>query len=76
MKTLNWSLKLKLRREKEKFWHWPFKRINFNGAKEYSCRHGVGHGGIHGCDGCCTKDPNFPPRFPRPTEESEGKKGL
>lgn len=21
--------------------------------KELMCPHGVGHGGIHGCDGCC-----------------------
>lgn len=35
-------------------WHWPFLRINSNGAKEYMCPHGVGHGGIHGCEGCCS----------------------
>lgn len=34
-------------------WHWPFLRVNFGGAKEYACPHGVGHGGLHGCDGCC-----------------------
>lgn len=39
--------------EVEKPWHWPFQRINSNGAREYACRHGVGHGGTHGCDGCC-----------------------
>lgn len=26
--------------------------------KELMCEHGVGHGGMHGCDGCC-KDPSF-----------------
>jgi len=45
--------------KKDKPWHWPFQRVNFGGAKEYSCLHGIGHGGIHGCDGCCS-DPNFP----------------
>ena len=39
--------------EIEKPWHWPFQRINSNGAREYACRHGIGHGGLHGCDGCC-----------------------
>ena len=34
-------------------WTWPYARINTSGAKEYACPHGVGHGGIHGCDGCC-----------------------
>lgn len=42
-------------------WDWPYQRINSNGAKEYSCPHGVGHGGIHGCDGCCRAE-NFPGR--------------
>ncbi len=37
---------------KADIWHWPFLGINSNGAKEYACQHGVGHGGIHGCDGC------------------------
>lgn len=37
----------------DKPWHWPFLRINSNGAREYQCPHGVGHGGIHCCDGCC-----------------------
>ena len=23
--------------------------------KELACEHGVGHGGVHGCDGCCFK---------------------
>jgi hypothetical protein len=35
-------------------WPWPFQRFNFGGAREYACPHGVGHGGVHGCDGCCT----------------------
>jgi len=34
-------------------WHWPYAGVNMSGAKEYDCPHGVGHGGIHGCDGCC-----------------------
>lgn len=34
-------------------WDWPFQRNNFGGVKEYACPHGIGHGGIHGCDGCC-----------------------
>lgn len=34
-------------------WNWPYLRMNSNGAKEYACPHGTGHGGIHGCDGCC-----------------------
>lgn len=50
--------------KKNKKWHWPFLRINSNGAKEYACEHGVGHGGIHGCDGCC-KDKNFPQEKPQ-----------
>ena len=36
-----------------KNWKWPYLRINFNGDKEYACPHGIGHGGFHGCDGCC-----------------------
>lgn len=40
-------------------WHWPFQRINFGGDREYSCPHGIGHGGIHGCDGCCAAS-SFP----------------
>lgn len=47
----------KLIREAElKDWDWPFLRINCCGAKEYECPHGVGHGGIHGCDGCCAHE--------------------
>ena len=34
-------------------WNWPYLRVNTSGAKEYACPDGVGHGGIHGCDGCC-----------------------
>jgi len=34
-------------------WTWPFQRTNFGGAKEYECPHRVGHGGTHGCVGCC-----------------------
>ncbi len=32
-------------------WHWPY-----HGRGELSCPHGVGHGGFHGCDGCCTHE--------------------
>ena len=35
-------------------WRWPFLRTNFGGAAEYACPHGIGHGGVHGCDGCCS----------------------
>lgn len=47
------------KKQPKKPWHWSFQRVNFGGTKEYACRHGVGHGGIHGCDGCCS-DPSFP----------------
>lgn len=47
-------------KRKNKPWNWPFQRINLGGAKEYACPHGVGHGGLHGCDGCCEKIPGFP----------------
>lgn len=40
----------------EKPWAWPFQRINSNGAREYACSHGIGHGGLHGCDGCCQSE--------------------
>ena len=30
-------------------WHYDAWR------REYYCPHGVGHGGVHGCDGCCVK---------------------
>jgi len=33
--------------------------LRADGRVEYSCPHGVGHGGIHGCDGCCGRD-DFP----------------
>lgn len=42
-----------------KYWHWPKGRVNHGGSQEYLCQHGVGHGGVHGCDGCCS-DPSFP----------------
>lgn len=45
-------------------WSWPFLRVNSGGDKEYACRHGVGHGGTHGCDGCCS-DPDFPKAEPK-----------
>lgn len=35
-------------------WNWPYLRTNFSGSKEYKCPHGIGHGGIHGCDFCCS----------------------
>lgn len=28
----------------------------YDGKKELRCPHGVGHGGIHGCDGCCADE--------------------
>lgn len=28
-----------------------------HGRREVFCPHGVGHGGIHGCDGCCKRLP-------------------
>ncbi len=36
-----------------KDWPWPYLRNNLGGTAEYECPHGIGHGGIHGCDGCC-----------------------
>lgn len=41
-----------------KTWHWPYLRTNLGGDKEYGCPHGIGHGGLHGCDGCCSH-PSF-----------------
>lgn len=38
---------------KNKKWHWPFLRINSGGSIELECKHGIGHGGVHGCDDCC-----------------------
>jgi len=35
-----------------------WKRYPRHDKKELMCEHGVGHGGIHGCDGCCA-DPSF-----------------
>ncbi len=49
---------MKKKEDELKDWKWPFLRINFNGAKEYECPHGVGHGGFHGCEGCCSH-PSF-----------------
>ncbi len=37
-----------------KDWHWPYQRTNSSGIREYACPHGIGHGGTHGCDGCCS----------------------
>lgn len=34
-------------------WKWPYLRRNFGGSIELECPHGVGHGGVHGCCGCC-----------------------
>lgn len=34
-------------------WKWPMIR-RADGRIEYQCPHGVGHGWIHGCDGCCS----------------------
>jgi hypothetical protein len=39
-------------------WDWPHLRINFGGDLEFACPHQVGHGGTHGCDGCCSH-PSF-----------------
>ena len=35
----------------------PVKVTRPDGRIEYVCEHGVGHGNIHGCDGCCSKNP-------------------
>ena len=40
-----------------KNWHWPICNRH-DGKIEWACRHGIGHGEVHGCDGCCS-DPNF-----------------
>jgi hypothetical protein len=42
-------------------WHWPKGRKG-----ERDCPHGVGHGGIHGCDGCCAH-PSFEKRSKKMT---------
>lgn len=48
---------------------WAYLRTNSNGAKEYSCVHGQGHGGVHGCDGCCGA-PDFPGnKMPKKTRD-------
>ncbi len=47
-------------------WPWPYLRVNFGGDKEYMCPHGVGHGGAHCCDGCCSH-----PSFNRRVEENK-----
>jgi len=42
-------------------WHWPpirAKREGYDLVMEYMCPHGIGHGGVHGCDGCCSH-PSF-----------------
>ena len=38
---------------KKEVWEWPLLRTNSGGDIEFMCPHGVGHGGTHGCDGCC-----------------------
>ncbi len=38
-------------KKRKKKWDWPW-----NGRGELACKHGIGHGGIHGCDGCCWND--------------------
>ena len=45
-------------------WLWPFLRTNIGGAREYMCPHGVGHGGVHCCDGCCSH-PSFKQKLKR-----------
>lgn len=54
-------------------WHWPFQRINSNGKKEFSCPHGIGHGGIHGCDGCC-RHKSFKRELKNKIKQYKGKK--
>lgn len=56
-----------MKKKKVKKHEWKFLRINIGGAKEYACSHGIGHGGIHGCDGCCS-DTSFPKPEPRGDE--------
>jgi len=48
-------MKKKTSKPKDKLakWDWPY-----HGRGELSCPHSVGHGGIHGCDGCC-RAPGF-----------------
>lgn len=41
-------------------WPWP-RYARYDGKVEYRCPHEIGHGGVHGCDGCCA-DPRFPGR--------------
>lgn len=38
-----------------KNWKWPHYRRH-DSKVEWACPHGVGHGGIHGCDGCCSHE--------------------
>lgn len=54
-----------------KKWHWPFLRVNSGGVREYACRHKVGHGGIHGCDGCCATPDYFEAIYKRLTGRIE-----
>ena len=52
---------------------WPDRwelHIRIDGRIEYDCEHGVGHGGVHGCDGCCRKD-SYPPNHGARTELRE-----
>lgn len=49
-------------------WHWPYA-----GRGELQCPHGIGHGGIHGCDGCCQSD-SFEKAWQRPWERGQWRK--
>ena len=48
-------------------WGWPYQRVNFFGSLEYACPHGIGHGGVHGCDGCCSH-PSYARKNPAVTK--------
>lgn len=49
-------------------WKWPYA-----GRGELLCPHGVGHGGIHGCDGCCGS-PSFKKAWNRKLKRGEWRK--
>ena len=34
---------------------WP-RYGRYDGKRELKCEHGIGHGGLHGCDGCCHQE--------------------
>lgn len=39
----------------EKRWN-PVWKVAKRPKKELDCVHGVGHGYVHGCDGCCSHE--------------------